>query len=35
MAERGYVTREIRRHSGDAVALEIDNVAEEVPVALV
>lgn len=35
MAERGYVTREIRRHQGDAVALEIDNVAEEVPVALV
>ncbi|PLQ00098.1 formate dehydrogenase accessory sulfurtransferase FdhD [Cupriavidus pauculus] len=35
MAERGYITREIRRHQGDAVALEIDNVAEEVPVALV
>ena len=35
MAGRGYVTREIRRHQGDAVALEIDQVAEEVPVALV
>ncbi len=35
MADRGYITREIRRHQGDAVALEIDNVAEEVPVALV
>lgn len=35
MAERGYITRDIRRHQGDAVALEIDNVAEEVPVALV
>jgi len=35
MAERGYITREVRRHQGDAVALEIDNVAEEIPVALV
>lgn len=35
MAGRGYITREIRRHQGEAVALEIDHVAEEVPVALV
>ncbi|RZT42456.1 formate dehydrogenase accessory sulfurtransferase FdhD [Cupriavidus agavae] len=35
MAERGYVARDIRRHQGDAVALEIDMVADEVPVALV
>nr|WP_315594050.1 formate dehydrogenase accessory sulfurtransferase FdhD [uncultured Cupriavidus sp.] len=35
MAERGYVAREIRRHQGDAIALEVDLVAEEVPVALV
>lgn len=35
MTDRGYIPREIRRHQGDAIALEIDNVAEEVPVALV
>lgn len=35
MAERGYVARDIRRHQGDNTALEIDMVADEVPVALV
>lgn len=34
-AERGYVAREIRRHRGESATLEIDSVAEEVPVALV
>ena len=34
-AELGYLTREIRRHQGDTAAQELDNVAEEVPVALV